>query len=305
MDVDPLSARVLAAVAEHGTLDAAARSLHITPSAVSQRLKQLEQQVGRRLLIRSRPVRLTPEGRAVVRFAQRQQLLEHELRADLGLAQDHAGARLTIAVNSDSLATWFLRAVAEVTAEHPVQIELLREDQDGTARLLGEGEAVAAVTSAAQPPAGCSSTALGQLSYRAMAASAWWERWAGDGAQDGRTPSADVLARAPRIDFDRTDVLQAQWLRGRGVDPAAAPVHHVPSTHELAVAVELGMGWAMLLEDQARELEGRGAAIGLGGPAVVTPLYWQAVRTPSTLLDALTEAVVAAGRRELAAAALS
>ena len=220
---------------------------------------------------------------------------------------------------------------SDATEQHPVRIGyacgmkeilVLYYSRDGSTAALAQQVArgveagglsarlrtvppVAAVTSAAQPPAGCSSTALGQLSYRAMAAPAWWERWAGDGAQDGRTPSADVLARAPRIDFDRTDVLQAQWLRGRGVDPAAAPVHHVPSTHELAVAVELGMGWAMLLEDQARELEGRGAAIGLGGPAVVTPLYWQAVRTPSTLLDALTEAVVAAGRRELAAAALS
>lgn len=48
-----------AAVLREGTLDAAARSLNITPSAVSQRLKALEQASGRVLLQRSNPVQAT------------------------------------------------------------------------------------------------------------------------------------------------------------------------------------------------------------------------------------------------------
>ncbi|MGO1355004.1 ArgP/LysG family DNA-binding transcriptional regulator [Brachybacterium tyrofermentans] len=298
MPIDPALAETLRVVAEEGTLDAAARRLVMTPSAVSQRLKLLEQQLGQRLLVRARPVRLTEPGRVVVRFARSHALIEQEARAELGLEAQGEHPRIGIAVNSDSLATWFMPALARFGLHHDAQLELQREDQDETARLLTTGAAMAAVTSAASAPPGFRAVPLGSLVYVAVASPAWHRRWAGPDAQPG-PPGPEVLARSPRIDYDAHDDLQATWLRGQGVTPASAPRHLVPSTHELATAVEAGLGWAMLFTRQAEPLLGRGALIPLGGDPVATPLFWQVARTPSPLLEALTEAVLTTAHREL------
>ena len=132
MPIDPALAETLRVVAEEGTLDAAARRLVMTPSAVSQRLKLLEQQLGQRLLVRARPVRLTEPGRVVVRFARSHALIEQEARAELGLEAQGEHPRIGIAVNSDSLATWFMPALARFGLHHDAQLELQREDQDGS-----------------------------------------------------------------------------------------------------------------------------------------------------------------------------
>ena len=295
MRIDPSLAETLRIAVEEGTLEAAARRQHMTASAVSQRVKLLEQQLGQRLLVRAKPVRLTAPGEVVVRFARGQSLLEQEASAALGLEAQGEQPRLGIAVNSDSLATWFVPALADFARTHDAQLELQREDQDETARLLTTGAALAAVTSSPTAPPGFRSVPLGAIVYVTVASPAWRDRWAGPkGAAD-----ADVLARAPRIDYDVHDDLQSAWLRRQGVDPALAPRHLVPSTHELADAVVAGLGWGMLLTMQAEPLLANGELIDLGGEPVTSALYWQVAKTPSTLLDALTEAVLATARRVL------
>ncbi|UEJ83856.1 ArgP/LysG family DNA-binding transcriptional regulator [Brachybacterium halotolerans subsp. kimchii] len=305
--IDPVLAQTLAAVVDEGSLEAASRRLHLTPSAVSQRVRQLEQQLGRRMLVRSRPVSATGAGQAVIRFARRHALIEHEAHEALGLDGEAQAPRISVAVNSDSSATWFIEPLAAFVAAHDVQVEVLREDQDATARLLESGAAMAAVTSSSLASPGCSVTPLGSLVYEAVAAPQWCERWCEQWSaesatlRESRPPSADVLSRAPRIDFDRTDQLQAQWLRAHDVDPADAPRHFVPSTHDLASAVVEGLGWAMMPLQQSVPLREEGRLIPLGGPEVTTPLYWQAWRTPPALLRDLGEHVEAAARRELRA----
>lgn len=295
MRIDPALAETLRIVVEEGTLEAAARRQHMTASAVSQRVKLLEQQVGQRLLVRAKPVRLTAPGEVVVRFARGQALLEQEASAALGLDAQGEQPRIGIAVNSDSLATWFVPALADFARTHDAQLELQREDQDETARLLTAGAALAAVTSASSAPPGYRCLPLGRIVYVAVASPAWRDRWAGPTGD----VDAEVLARAPRIDYDAHDDLQASWLRRQGVDPALAPRHLVPSTHELADAVVAGLGWGMLLTMQAEPLLDSGELIALGGEPVASALYWQVARTPSVLLEALTEAVLGAAQREL------
>ena len=296
MRIDPSLAETLRLVAEEGTLEAAARRQHMTPSAVSQRLKLLEQQLGQRLLVRAKPVRLTAPGEVVVRFARGQALLEQEASAALGLKAQGERPRIGIAVNSDSLATWFVPALAAFAKEHEAQLELQREDQDETARLLTTGAALAAVTSARSAPPGYRSLPLGSLVYVAVASPAWQERWAGT---TSGPLGPDVLSRAPRIDYDTSDDLQASWLRRHGVDPALAPRHLVPSTHELADAVVAGLGWGMLLTMQAEPLLARGKLIALGGEPVTSALFWQVAKTPSALLEALTDAVLETAQETL------
>lgn len=207
MDELPLDqVRTLLAVVDEGTFDAAAAALHVTPSAVSQRVKALEQRTGRVLLMRTKPVRATESGEVVVRFARQLARLERDARAELGMADGMGPVRLPIAVNADSLATWFLPALARVPQDPPVSIELHREDESHTTALLREGQVMAAVTSSPDPVAGCSVRMLGLVRYLPTASPAFAARYlTGEPERD--------LREAPTIVFDRKDDLQDAFVR--------------------------------------------------------------------------------------------
>ncbi|WP_344067216.1 LysR family transcriptional regulator ArgP [Microbacterium pumilum] len=288
-------AETVAVVVDEGTLDAAARRLHITPSAVSQRIKALEEQLGRVVLVRSKPARPTEAGAAIVRLARQAALLEHDVISALG-ADSGEASRTTIplAVNADSLATWFLPPLARLSERHPVVFEVHRDDQDFTAGLLESGTVMGAVTSRATPVAGCRASTLGAMRYEAVATPAFVARWFGDGLD------AESLGRAPVLDFDRRDDLQTRWLRDSGADPARPPRHYVPASNDFATAVQLGLGWALLPTFQSDEPLARGELVAVGGDPVDVPLYWQQWNLRSELLDAVADEIVAEGRRVLA-----
>ncbi|GAA1767763.1 LysR family transcriptional regulator ArgP [Agromyces humatus] len=297
-------ARTLAAVIDEGTFDAAARRLHITPSAVSQRVKSLEHQLGRVLVVRSKPARPTEAGAAIVRLARQLALLEHDALAEFGSGDydsEEGGVTarpvsVPLAVNADSLATWFLAALERVVQRHPVVFDLHRDDQDFTAGLLESGTVMGAVTSQATPVAGCLVRPLGVMRYEAVATPGFAERW---GVADERR--RDALATAPVVDFDRRDDLQREYLVGRGVDADRPPRHYVPASNDFATAIKLGLGWGLLPAFQsAGELE-RGDLVRLGGSPVDVPLYWQQWNLRSPLLDAIAGAVIAEARSELRA----
>lgn len=289
-------AETLAVVVDDGTLDAAAQRLHITPSAVSQRIKTLEELLGRVVLVRSKPVRPTEAGSAVIRLARQAALLEHDTLAELGADPD-GGARTAVplAVNADSLATWFLPPLTRLSQRHPVVFELHRDDQDFTAGLLESGTVMGAVTSRATAVAGCRVSTLGAMRYEAVATPSFAEEWlSGDLA--GR------LREAPVVDFDRRDDLQNEWLTAQGVDPALPPRHYVPASNDFATAVRLGLGWALLPRFQSHEALSNGELVLLGGAPVDVPLYWQQWNLRSPLLDAIADEIVGEGRRVLSVA---
>ena len=279
-----------AAVAE-GTFDAAARVLHVTPSAVSQRIRALETATGRVLLIRSRPVRPTPSGEAVLRLARQVDRLAEDAALELGAAEGPAA--LAVAVNADSLASWFLPAIAPLAGE--LSFHLVREDEARTSDLLRAGTVVAAVTADAEPVVGCTVTALGAMVYRPVAARAFVDRWLPEGA------TAAELRGAPVVVFDGSDRLQHEWLAAELGEEGRPPMHLVPSTAEFARAVRLGFGWGALTAAQLAEARDAGEELVELRPGTVieVPLFWQhwRLRTPS--LDRLTEAVVGAARTAL------
>jgi LysR family transcriptional regulator (chromosome initiation inhibitor) len=291
LDLDLGQLRALAATVSAGTLDGAARTLHVTPSAVSQRLKALETATGRVLLIRSKPVRVTPSGQAVLRLARQVELLAADAARELG-GVDGAGEAvspvpLPIAVNADSMATWVLPALAPLAGEFA--FDLHREDQERTSALLREGAVMAAVTADATPVPGCSVTRLGGMQYRPMATAAFAERWLPQGA----TPEA--LGRAPVVVFDRDDDLQDRYLRARDV-AGAPPRHHVPASWDYVQAVRLGLGWGMVPD--AQRPEGELVDLDPAG-AVDVVLHWQQWRLRSPGLDRVAEAVLTAAKAAL------
>ncbi|QKJ18650.1 LysR family transcriptional regulator ArgP [Microbacterium hominis] len=285
-------AETLAVVIDEGSLDAAARRLHVTPSAISQRIKALEEILGRVVLVRSKPVRATEAGAAVVRLARQAALLEHDALTELGAADD-GRATVPLAVNADSLATWFLAPLARLAQRHPVVFDLHRDDQDFTAGLLEAGTVMGAVTTRAAPVAGCRVSTLGIMRYEAVAAPGFVARWLPGGV------TVAGLRDAPVVDFDRRDDLQSRWLSQMDAAPAAPPRHRVPASHDFATAIALGLGWGLLPSLQSAHGLAEGTLVSLGGLAVDVPLHWQQWNLRSPLLEAIADEIVEEGRRVL------
>lgn len=280
--VDLAQLQALASVLDEGSFDAAAAVLHLTPSAVSQRIKALERSTGQVLVQRGRPATATEAGETYLRLARQLTTLVEEARREAG--ERAARPTVPLAVNADSLATWVLPALAPVAGS--VALDLRRQDQAHTAGLLRSGAVMAAITSEAEPVQGCRSTRLGTMRYRPVAAPAYVERWFAGGVH------ADTLAEAPIVVFDRKDHLQDDYLRRvtrRRIDP---PRHYVPSSADFAQAIRLGFGWGLLPRQQYADLEAAGDLVVFDtGRHVDVTLHWQqwSLRTPA--LDAVADAI--------------
>jgi LysR family transcriptional regulator, chromosome initiation inhibitor len=292
MLLDPVQLATFQAVVEHGSFDAAARVLHVTPSAVSQRIKALEQVVGQVLVRRARPCVPTAAGAPLVRLGGQVALLEDEaLNAARGALSGHARTRVAVVVNADSLAGWFLPALAALP---DVIFDLHTEDEGHTAELLRAGTVMAAVTTERVAVQGCRVQRLGAMRYLPVATSANHTAWFA-----GRDPAA-AFAAAPMIRFNRKDRLQHRFARtitGRDVDP---PAHFVPAPASFTEAVRLGLGWGLVPEEVARTDIAAGRLVELAPDHHLdVPLYWQYWRLESAALSALTAAVRAAAATAL------
>ena len=296
--LDYTGLQALAAVVREGSFERAARRLHITPSAVSQRIKQLEERTGQVLVLRGTPCTGTAAGRRLCLHVEQVALLENELRrTNPGLMPDgHATPpTLKLAVNADSLSTWFMDAMAAFTAGGNELLDLRIDDQEHTGERLRQGEVIAAVTATGTAIAGCNTWPLGTMRYVAAASPGFIARHFADGV------TAATLARAPIMTFDRKDRLQDQWMQAHGLTSRThAPRHFLPSNFGYVRACEVGMGWGMhpltLIGQQLAE--GRLVQL-LPNTAMDVPLYWAHPRTAQVALERLTQCVMAAARQWL------
>ncbi|WP_374009959.1 LysR family transcriptional regulator ArgP [Leifsonia sp. LS-T14] len=292
--------RTLAAVVDGGTFEAAASALRITPSAVSQRIKALETQSGRVLVRRSKPVEATQAGSVLLRLARQLALLEAEADAALaggpgerrGGSPGGPGALVSVplVVNADSLATWVLPALARVEG---VAFELVLDDQEHTLDRLHDGTAMAAIGSDSEPVQGCTVTALGSMTYRAVASPEFVARWCPGGWD------ASAAATAPVLVFDRKDALQDRYLAAYA--PGARPPRHfIPASTQFVDAAVRGLGWGMLPDLQADALVADGSLVVLDDErAEEVPLYWHQWSLRSRALDAVAGAIAAESARVL------
>jgi LysR family transcriptional regulator (chromosome initiation inhibitor) len=289
----PLVAAV-AAVLREGSFERAAEALHLTPSAVSQRVKLLEERLGQPLVVRGAPCTATTAGALLARHAEALHLLEGELAEQLPGLGDTGPPTLPLAVNADSLATWFMPALAQLGRERGWLFDLRLEDQDHTAEQLARGEVLAAVTALATPQRGCRSLALGALRYRATASPAFVARHFGEGV------NAATLAQAPCLVFNRQDRLQDRWIEAHLGRPLVVPRHWLPASQAFVDAARAGLGWGLNPEPLVQDLLARGILAELPGAAPVNvPLHWQTLRAADRLLQPLSAAVAEAARAVL------
>lgn len=292
--LDKRQGAALLAVIDSGSFEQAAQALHLTSSAVSQRISALESALGTSLVVRSKPCRVTQAGARLVQYLRRSSLLEAEFMSDLA-AQDSAPLGIAMAVNNDTLATWLLPALAEFLIAENILLDLILDDQDHTYSLMEQGQALVCISSAATAMRGCVVSSLGSMRYRLLAAPKFAERWFPQGLQ------REAARLAPLMVFDRKDSLQANFLlRELGLPANSYPFHHIPDSDGFFQAIRLGLGYGMIPELQYGSLIEQGALIDLA-PEQPTdvPLYWHAWRVQSPKLERLSTQVIAAARHLL------
>lgn len=296
--IDYPSMRAVALVAQTGSFEKAAAALFVTPSAVSQRVKQLEERLGVVLIVRGTPCTATEKGEWLCRHMEQVGMLETELFRQLPtLAEEgatHTRVTLNVATNADSLGTWFLDAVSAFSRTSDFLVNIAVDDQDHTVEWLQRGKVLGAVTAHAKPVQGCRVTPLGILRFHATASPDFMRRFFPDGV------TATSLAAAPGITFNQKDRLQNRWIKSALGRDMSYPTHWLPSTDGFVKASLSGMGWGMnpslLVKDHLEA--GRLLELIPGIPLDI-PLYWQVNRMAADRLSGLTASVVSAARAAL------
>jgi LysR family transcriptional regulator, chromosome initiation inhibitor len=295
MQLDSRQLAAFAAVLREGSFDGAAKALFVTPSAISQRIKQLEDRLGRVLIQRGSPCVATSAGQALQRHAQQMQLLESQALAAFGIDADaNAQLPIAIAVNADSLATWLAPALARTQAAHGCTFDLIVEDQDHSNDLLRAGRVMGAITTDAHAVQGCNVLPLGAMRYVGVASPVFFDRFFANGVNDVS------LSLAPCNVFNRKDGLQSAFLKTIAKKKLNPPHHFVPSTHGFVEAALNGLGWGMNPLSLVAEYVKRGSLRELKrGKPLDVPLYWQHWRLDNDVLRTLTQEIGRAATKNL------
>ena len=298
---DPAALECLAAIVEEGGFERAAQRLHVTQSAVSQRLRALEAQVGSVLIVRSRPLKATSAGQLLLKHTKQLRLLRADLEHDLQELAPHLGSgtreeeRISIAVNADSIATWALPALGDLVRAG-LPLEIITDDQNFTQEWLRSGQVIGCVTTLKPALRGCKVVPLGAMHYVAVASVDCVRSQLPEGL------TAHNFRRLPFIAFNRKDGIQSEFIaQVFGLKRVSLRQLFVPSSEGQLRAVQAGWGVSVVPEHMARAPLAMGELVNLApGHTLAVPLYWHCWNLESDVLDALGAALTAAAARALA-----
>lgn len=298
---DPAALECLAAIVEEGGFERAAQRLHVTQSAVSQRLRALEAQVGSVLIVRSRPLKATSAGQLLLKHTKQLRLLRADLEHDLQELAPHLGSgtreeeRISIAVNADSIATWALPALGDLVRAG-LPLEIITDDQNFTQEWLRSGQVIGCVTTLKPALRGCKVVPLGAMHYVAVASADCVRSQLPEGL------TAHNFRRLPFIAFNRKDGIQSEFIaQVFGLKRVSLRQLFVPSSEGQLRAVQAGWGVSVVPEHMARAPLAMGELVNLApGHTLAVPLYWHCWNLESDVLDALGAALTAAAARALA-----
>ena len=299
---DPAALECLAAIVEEGGFERAAQRLNVTQSAVSQRLRALEAQVGSVLIVRTRPLRPTNAGQLLLKHTKQLRLLRADLERDLQeLAPSAPGGtredeRIAIAINADSIATWALDALGDLVRQR-LPLEIIADDQDFTQEWLRSGQVMGCVTTLKSALRGCRMVPLGAMQYVAVAAPELARRQLPQGL------TAHNFRDVPFVSFNRKDDMQAEFVtRTFGLKRVSLSRVFVPSSEGQVRAVAAGWGVSVVPELLARPWLQQGRLVDLApGHTLPIQLYWHSWNLESEVLDALADALTSAAAQYLSA----
>ena len=300
---DPNALECLAAIVEEGGFERAAQRLSITQSAVSQRLRALEAQVGTVLIVRSRPLKPTSAGNLLLKHTKMLRLLRADLERDLkDLAPSSLGGareeeRISIAINADSIATWALPALTPL-AQQGLPMEIITDDQDFTHEWLREGQVLGCVTTLKQALRGCKITPLGAMDYVAVASAELAQTRLNS---EGGTLTAHNFRTVPFVAFNRKDDMQSEFVgKAFGLKQVTLNQLFVPSSEGQVRAVLAGWGVSVLPRLLAQPLLNDGGLVNIAPDfALPIQLYWHCWNLESDVLDALTSSLKQAAGESL------
>ncbi len=301
MPFDPRQLAAFDATVQTGSLSAAAVTLRITLAATSLRIKALEESLGQRLLIRGKTARATPAGQALLTHIKQVRLLEADLQhtlqpASSGKAQ--AYQNISVAVNADSLASWFFPGIQAALQKHKLTLDVTVDDQDHTLEWLKNGDVIGCVTTLPTPLRGCLAEPLGTMRYRCVAAPGLQAKLLGK----KRSIGLHQLVTQPAIGFNRKDGLQDQFLlQCFGVTDLSYPRHYIPAVDAYRQSLLGGLGWGMQADIQAPHDVPSGVLVDLfTGHFVDVPLFWHHWQREAPQAARLTLAIKAAAVKLLA-----
>jgi LysR family transcriptional regulator, chromosome initiation inhibitor len=302
MELDRKQLEAFAATVQGGSLAAAAKQLRLTLAAVSLRIKALETQLGQRLLVRGKVAQATRAGQALLAHISRVRLLEADLAERLTApSADAHWLALPVAVNADSLASWFLPGVRDALLEHQLLLHSVVDDQEHTLEWLKNGDVLGCVTELAKPLRGCVAQALGVMRYHCLGS----PQLKAQLAKQKRKSAAPALLQVPALCFNAKDHLQDRFLQHAfALSDAAYPRHYIPAGDAYHLAMLQGLGWGLQADVQMRlqwrgEMEAGRLVNLFPGKHVDVPLYWHHWQQESAQAARLTQAVIASARREL------
>lgn len=295
MMIDMRQLAALAAVVEECSFERAAQRLHVTQSAISQRIKQLEERFGQTLVVRSTPIQATPVGQKVLKHYRQVSLLEQELLQSLSLQDERGFTRVALGLNADSLETWFPDAVAALVTQQRLLLDLKVDDQDVTHQLLRDGEVIGCITSSPRAMPGCLCVPLGVMAYRCLASPAYLARYFVEGV------AGEAFRQAPVAEFSHKDQLQNRYLQQFfGLEPHEYSRHRIPSSQAFCGVIVRGLACGMVPDQQGRALLEAGEAVDMApGRYLAVPLYWHVWNLGSRLIRQLTDVLVAEAGRQL------
>lgn len=285
----------LGKVVQEGGFERAAKALFVTQSAVSQRIRLLEDQCGQLLLTRSSPPQPTGAGKAILKHYQQVSLLEQGLKREMQPAAGDPLPTLPLGINADSLAFWFVDAIDPIFETMNVLLDLRVDDQEQTHHYLREGDVVGCISDESRPMQGCRVDLLGIMHYRLLASPRFVERWFPDGLTE------QAIEQTPAVLFNRKDRLHHQFL-SRYLDwPGDTfPAHYFPAPEAFVQLIVRGYSYGMVPDWQGRTLLDEGKLIELvPGATVTVKLFWHCWNLRTDLLDKLSRQLVEAAQKLL------
>ena len=302
MSLDPKQLDAFAATLAAGSMAQAAKQLHITLAAVSIRIKTLEAQLGQRLLIRSKTAQATRAGQALLAHISRTRLLEADLAERLSSPSDESPwLPLAVAVNADSLTSWFLPGAMPALAKHRLLLHSVVDDQEHTLQWMQNGDVLGCVTQLPKPLRGCTAQPLGTMRYHCLGSPLVAKQL----RSLKRKSHAPALLQIPALCFNPKDQLQDRFLsEAFGLKNVSYPRHYLPAGDAYHLAMLQGLGWGLGAEVQMRlqwkgEMKAGELVDLFPGQHVDVPLYWHHWSEESAQAARLTAAVIKAARLHL------
>lgn len=271
----------LSAVVEEEGFEKAAGKLFITQSAVSQRIRTLEEKTGQILISRETPPKPTKRGYELIKHYR--QILA--LEADFVREEEQV---FPLGINADSLATWFLPAIRSLLEQSNINIEIKVDDQEKTAEMLKKGLVAGCISSNRNSLQGCRVHYLGEMEYSICATQGFIDKWFPEGLTE------QALMKAPAVIFNRNDRLHDRYLNEVLGSPAQGyPRHYIPSSEKFVDLIEMGVAYGVVPDLQIINLK------IINAKKLRVPLYWHHWNLNTKVITMLTDTLLKNGRHYL------